>query len=763
MATYTTNLPKEIKELPHKYLLIGLKTITGKKKPQKMVYGNSTDNNWTYDIAKTKMKTDNKYKDCFISRAINLKGSDYFVFDVDFNIELKELYKLAPFLEDTCCVKGTTTGWHFYFKNADIAKLKFAEKIFKYGDADIITGFVFERDGGKFNHELVFECNIDEVKSVLNEKGLNWINKKKLVVKENEIIEFKHSKNDTIDDVLNNYFKLNEIWSVVETSKDNYKIICDNNMCLVDKKTQHSNKEHSCLFVSKKSLNTNCFSHEKKAESKELHKTLKTILKIEDDIECEEWTALDWAKHMKKHIYDKMRYCYGTWYICEKNIWKDVKYNSVITTQFMIDTIKTRMGTAIDITDSKIRDDVINKIKKQRKTIDTGSFASQLDKHNTTYFTDDNFEDMLFSHKEELIFRNGILNMRTKEFNKEIKREHYVLDKMIIDWDYTETRNKEDYDFVMEKFLQIHNNSEEQRKYVLKCYGYALSGCRKENLFMNFKGVRTGNGKSTISDTLNLICPNLVGVMPQMVLEKNFNKRHKYLIDTLGKRIITFEELPKDKCLDNTFIKDITGGVAYKTEVLFKTTKNINIYWTPFSNTNFTPTFNGGEDMRRRYAEVCCDNKFHSQQSFDELSEEEKQSGLNHIADNDLKNKLLGCKNEIINMLVDYYREYLRDGLAKPANVIAWSNDTIEVNNVGGDWLNDNFIITHNKEDYVSKKRVVELLEMVKNLNFKSLKDLLKAKGVNYDSKKESQKRDDRWKGAFVGIKEKPDEEINKN
>jgi phage/plasmid-associated DNA primase len=751
MATYKTNLPNEIKELPHKYLLIGIDPITGDKKP----HGNSTDTNWTYDMAKKELETKKKYKGCFITRAINLKKSDYFVFDVDFDIEEKELYKLAPFLEDTCRVKGTTKGFHFYFKNADIAKLKTHTKIFKYGDADIITGLIFERDGGEFNHEIIYNVPTDDIKSVLNDDGLKWINKSK---EQNEIIEFKHSENDTIDGALNNYFKLNAKWSVVEISKDNYKIMCDNNMCLVDKKTQHSTEEHSCLYVNKKSLNTNCFSHENKAESKELHKTLKTILKIEDDIECEEWSALDWAKHMKLHIYDKMRYCFGTWYICEKNIWKDVKYNSVITTQFMIDCIKTRMGTAIDITDSKIRDDVINKIKKQRKMIDTGSFASHLDKHNTTYFTDDNFEDVLFSHKEELIFRNGILNMRTGDFNKVIKREHYVLDKMIIDWDYTKTRNKEDYDFVMKKLLQIHNNSEEQRKYVLKCYGYALSGCRKENLFMNFKGVRTGNGKSTISDTLNLICPNLVGVMPQMVLEKNFNKRHKYLIDTLGKRIITFEELPKDKCLDNTFIKDITGGVAYKTEVLFKTTKNINIHWTPFSNTNFTPTFNGGEDMRRRYAEVCCDNKFHSQQSFDELSEEEKQSGLNHIADNDLKNQLIGCKNEIINMLVDYYKEYLKDGLAKPANVIAWSNDTIEDNNVGGDWLNDNFTITLNKEDCVSRKRFEELLELArKNLKLKYFKDLLKAKGVKYESQKQSNKQDDRWKGAFVGIKENPD------
>ena len=223
----------------------------------------------------------------------------------------------------------------------------------------------------------------------------------------------------------------------------------------------------------------------------------------------------------------------------------------------MIDCIKKRMLTAMDISSVKTRDEIINKLQKQRKSIDTGSFASQLDKHNITYFTDETFEESLFSHQEELIFQNGILNMATGDFNEEITPEDYVIDKMIINWNYSKRCDKDKIKFVMDKLLQIHNNSEEQRSYILKCYGYALSGCRKENIFVNMKGVRTGNGKSTISDTLNKICPSLVGVMPQMVLERNFNKRHKYLIDTLGKRIITFEELPKDKCLDNTFIKDI--------------------------------------------------------------------------------------------------------------------------------------------------------------------------------------------------------------
>ena len=755
---YSTNLPTEIKELQHKYLLVKQNPITGKKE----VFGNSAGLNWTYEMAMKLMKID-KYKDCFISRKIDLTSSDYFVFDVDFDIDMKELYEIAPFLEDTCYVKGTTKGYHFYFKNADIAKMKPVMKCFNFGDCDIITGVIFEKDGGVFNHDIIYDVPTDEIKIILNEKGLNWINN--VSTSRSSNCAFEPTENMTINGVLNYYFKMNGMWSVDKISEDSYKIMCDSYMCLVDKKTEHDRDDHSCMYVNKKTLNTNCFSHGNQAENKVLHTTLKKLLNMEDkevileaveSVECDEWTPLDWAKHMKLHIYDKMRYCFGTWYICEKNIWKDVKYNSVLTTDFMKECIKKRMASALDITDSKIRDDVINKLKKQRKSVDTGSFASQLDKHNTTYFTDDDFEELLFRHTEELIFKNGILNMRTGDFNETIKREDFVLDKMIMDWNYTNTTNKEDNDFVMEKFLQIHNNSEEQRKYVLKCYGYALSGCRKENLFMNFKGVRTGNGKSTISNVLTAICPNLVGVMPQMVLEKNFNKRHKYLMDTLGKRIITFEELPKDKCLDNTFIKDITGGDAYKTEVLFKNTKNINIYWTPFSNTNFTPTFDGGEDMRRRYAEVCCDNKFHSKQDFDKLSEGEKTSGLNHLADNKLKEKLVGCKNEIINILVGAYQLYLKDGLAKPANVVEWSNDTIEISCVGEDWIYNNLIITHNKDDFIIKKRVAELLEMSKGgIKFKNIKDALKAKGVKYNSQRESRKKGDEWKGCFEGIKEK--------
>ena len=64
-------------------------------------------------------------------------------------------------------------------------------------------------------------------------------------------------------------------------------------------------------------------------------------------------------------------------------------------------------------------------------------------------------------------------------------------------------------------------------------------------------------------------------------------------------------------------------------------------------------------------------------------------------------------------------------------------------------------IITRNKDDFVTKKRAVELLEISKGgIKFKNIKDALKAKGVYYNSQRCKQGKDS-WKGCFEGIKEK--------
>ena len=271
---YSTNLPPEIEELKHKYIIVLIHYKTGKK----VLIGNDDKLNWTYDEAEIELK---KYKNGFISRMINLKSSPYFVIDIDDpNITLEQLYKDMPILEETCCVKGTRKGFHFYFKNNELANLTKATKCLKC-EGDIITNFILEKDNNFFNHNIIFDVPTDDIKDIfINETEWNkYLNKE---VKQIIHSPFNNNSN-TLNGLLNDYYKLNTNWKCQKIGDNEYQIIADNNMCLVNKKTSHSSENHSCLFVSKKGINENCFSHGNN-KNKVIEKQLKSILNIEDDL-----------------------------------------------------------------------------------------------------------------------------------------------------------------------------------------------------------------------------------------------------------------------------------------------------------------------------------------------------------------------------------------------------------------------------------------------------------------------------------------------
>ena len=740
---YSTNLPTEIKELAYKYLLVKQNTITGKKE----VFGNSAGLNWTYEMAMKLMKID-KYKDCFISRKIDLTSSDYFVFDVDFDIDMKELYEIAPFLEDTCYVKGTTKGYHFYFKNADIAKMKPVMKCFNFGDCDIITGVIFEKDGGVFNHNIIYDVPTDEIKLILNEKGLNWINK--VSTSRSSNCAFEPTENMTINGVLNYYFKMNGLWSVEEISKDSYKIMCDSYMCLVDKKTQHDRDDHSCMYVNKKTLNTNCFSHGNQAENKELHTTLKKLLKIEDDKFI---SIKDWEEGTRK-IYEVMRKTFHryfrflggknrwVYYEDHKGLWRYIP-EPTSPIQYILKKYldaSMRFYTEKPSTDQSI--EAIKKYTQCYKKISGTGFITEI-KHIMKYdLLDEEFVDKLDDKKYHIAFKNGLLDVRNMAFRKGFLYDDYLTSTLKCD--YNETRNTENEAFVREQLKKICNYKESNLDYLLSIFGYSLLGdAEKEKAIWSACGQKGDNGKSTVLDVMTDIMPCYVAKTDSKVLEANYTKKHKFM-GGFSKRIVWCDEFDKKAKVDVKMLKEIADGKKISNEVMYGTSEGINVRAKMFIIGNHTLNFDNDGGSANRFRQLQFDSHFGNYEKDD-------YEALHFVGDKHLAEKLkTKYALDLINILIDYGHRYCNEGklIDMPEEFKEITANTVKANNHFQDWFDENIVV--DEKSRLTKK---DMMEATHGLEFKELCDSLRGMGYKYDSQKQKMVDGKRTKGLWIGIK----------
>lgn len=744
--------------------LIRVLVINDKKTP----IGAGKNDNFSKETLMTRAKQFkynciNEPTDEYFAYCLQLKETTepIYCFDVDENKPYEEVIETYPFLKNTIYTEGNSKGFHFYIKINNLPSYTNEVKVGceNMPEIDLIR---YKKNMWEKETKIVYGNNMDcvewyDIKKHFNMKAMSF--QAERPVRQESNVEYPEIKNDEL------YKLIDCLDDSRAENTDTWRII---GACIYNEK-----KEHGLPFFirfSHKSQNHYCADEELEHHynnycAKYNQYTIGTIryfakqdkpeiynaLFKKSGLECASWDAYEWSIHLREVLYSVLRFNNGDWFVCLENLWVKVPSPQIITTPEMKKVIKSVMPLVADIEDELRRKDVNKTLLQLLKKVDTAGFHKQLKEYLCVQFKDNDFENKLYSHVGKLVFRNGILDMADGDFVKQITPEDYVMRDYMIDWDYNPTFNLENCKFLKEKLLQIHNNSQQQLDYVLMCYAYALSGCREKNIFINIKGVRTGNGKSTITDTLQSICPSLISVMPQLVLQKDYQKRHKYLAGTIGKRIVCFEELPKDKELDNAFIKDITGGVNYSTELMYKETKDIRILWTPFANTNHTPKFESGVDMERRYREINCDCKFWPKQEYEKLQKSGKATDKDFEADDTIRQKFIEAKNEIIHILVAYYKRYLEKGLVEPDFITQWSKETIECNNDIGNWFDENTVITQATTDFLPKKQL-EMMLKAHRISFKDAKDYLKSKGVEYDCHARSQEKNNKWKGAFVGI-----------
>ena len=119
---------------------------------------------------------------------------------------------------------------------------------------------------------------------------------------------------------------------------------------------------------------------------------------------------------------------------------------------------------------------------------------------------------------------------------------------MTLDYNYEDSFDDAQRQELRTILLKICNWNEEHLDYMLSVLGYALLGIPQEQKALWFiLGQTANNGKSTMFDTLTQILPLYVHTLNSKSLEESYDKKHKWIKATQGKRLLWIDELRKNK------------------------------------------------------------------------------------------------------------------------------------------------------------------------------------------------------------------------
>jgi phage/plasmid-associated DNA primase len=452
---------------------------------------------------------------------------------------------------------------------------------------------------------------------------------------------------------------------------------------------------------------------------------------------------------------DTLKLCKENWYmLTETQLWKQQKepsYYIINELRKYIDESNKKTVYKISKTDGDEKEKLIETSKKylkSYKSISSPSFLNVLTKYLKTLLADDAFAEKLDNNKGMLSFKNGIMDLRTKEFRHGILSEDYIT--QTIPYDYQPST----FEYLKGVLKKILNNNDEHLDYFLSIIGYSFIGqpdLEKSIYFMidkteNSKG---DNGKTFFFSIMSELMPNYVYQTKASLIETNNSKVHKQLVMTKGKRLVWLDELPKEKDTNADMMKVIGDGKQMENEIMFGTSEIINIMWKMFALSNNTPKINPNETaVYNRLKQVSFNSHFDRTGERKEDIPEELKFVADATLATTIKDKYF---NEVFNIIIHYANLYYQRGIpAIPKQFVKDTKDTQNSNDEFGLWFSENCEICETEK--VALKALISESEMTK----KTVMEGMTRKGFKYNKDLSGLGKDENnkaHKGGYVGIK----------
>jgi hypothetical protein len=468
----------------------------------------------------------------------------------------------------------------------------------------------------------------------------------------------------------------------------------------------------------------------------------------------------DIARFIAPYLIISLVYCRNEWweYNSKTCLWSCIKEPSATITTLIQRKIDESLECLLSLM-SKCEDEDEYKELASKKKVYTGhysnacksGFNNMIVKYLKSYLCDNDFYDKLDDGLYKMVYKNGILDLKTMIFKTGISQSDYIT--KTIPFDY-EKPKEEDLKYVRLNLKKICNWNEKHLEYYLSSLGYAFTGdSAKEQKFWYLRGQTAENGKSIVFEVLELLMPNYVIKGGSNILDKGVDLK-KEVATWRGIKLLWLNEVSV-KAKDEDLVKALCDGTGYKYNRNYAIEAVVMpIRFKLFAVSNNTLTIKGDAGVKRRFKL----EQFNSQ--FKEVEEDDYEN-LQFIKDIDFKDKLCDqYKNALIYLILTYSNKYWKEKKLKeyPSEWNEEAEDVMKDNNEFSEWFKDTFEI---KEGAMIHKTDFEtILNASKYKNLKIKDELARMKiSYKYESQKEvSEKGKGKRKGFWVGFKEQEPE-----
>ena len=153
------------------------------------------------------------------------------------------------------------------------------------------------------------------------------------------------------------------------------------------------------------------------------------------------------------------------------------------------------------------------------------------------------FTEKLDKQKHLFNFRNLVVDLKTGKSRKRTP-EDFV--STVLPYDYSESRDLEKMKQVLQIYCNIFNDEVETLELALRFFGYCLTGETREGKALFLLGPSASNGKTTSLEIFRKCFPIYCKEINKRFFNKNYEKRHKTLVELKLSRLVIIVEWSSD-------------------------------------------------------------------------------------------------------------------------------------------------------------------------------------------------------------------------
>jgi putative DNA primase/helicase len=268
---------------------------------------------------------------------------------------------------------------------------------------------------------------------------------------------------------------------------------------------------------------------------------------------------------------------------------------------------------------------------------------------------------------------------------------------------------------------EIFRRDKETIKYIQRALGYTMTGFTSEDvLFFCYGG--GANGKTTFLEIMRELFGGFFGKMNVNTIMMNKNESTGNDIACLtGKRFVSTSEIENGSRLNESLIKDLTGGDHIKARFLFNEYFEFKPKLKLWMYGNHKPVLSGIDDgIRRRFHVIPF-----------EYSIPENRRRKRHELLNIFQSEFSG----ILNWMLDGYLNWKREGLNPPQKIRLTTQNYFEEMDILQKFINDCCNLSGTVQSSVIFRRFKNYLEEQneKSISNSEFKRLMNMKGYIFE------------------------------